>query len=67
MLSLIHVHCETNILIPSSRSRGSLFTGLSEHLESINHVTDAIECFHEMENDLGEELEDDQARWILRE
>ncbi|KAN0087823.1 hypothetical protein V8E55_006444 [Tylopilus felleus] len=29
---------------------------ICEHLESMDRMTDAVECFHEMTNDLGEEV-----------
>ena len=44
-----------------------IYRALCEHLESVNCVADAIECFHQMASELGQELEAEQARWILRE
>jgi hypothetical protein len=47
--------------------RFAVYRALCEHLDSVNRVADVIECFHKMASELGQELEGEQARWILRE
>jgi tetratricopeptide (TPR) repeat protein len=36
--------------------RVTVYCVVCEHLESMERMTDAVECFHEMTNDLGEEV-----------
>ena len=37
---------------------------ICERLEKINHITDAIECFHMMGNELAQEVQGNEANWV---
>ena len=47
--------------------RFTIYRVICEHLETIDHVTDAIECLQEMVGELADEtdIHDEQAKWIL--
>ena len=42
-----------------------IYRALCESLETIDRVTDAVACFHQMKNELVQEAEGEQADWIL--
>ncbi|KAF8547208.1 hypothetical protein OG21DRAFT_1501672 [Imleria badia] len=43
------------------------YRAICERLETINHITDVIECLQHMQNELGEEadMSDEQAKWVV--
>ncbi|KAF8546776.1 hypothetical protein OG21DRAFT_1527604 [Imleria badia] len=44
--------------------RFTVYRALCEHLEAIDRITDATECFHEMESELTHQTNSEQANWI---
>ncbi|KAF8547410.1 TPR-like protein [Imleria badia] len=48
-------------------ARFTIYRALCEHLETINRIFDASECFHEMVQELAGETDtqDEQAKWVL--
>ena len=40
---------------------------MCERLETVDRITDAIECFHEMENELVQQMQGEEAKWVLGE
>ena len=42
-----------------------IYQVICERLEAIDHVTDAVACFHEMSSELEQEMEGGEAGWIL--
>jgi hypothetical protein len=57
--------CRLKFNIP----RLTIYRTLCEGLETVEGITDAIECFHQMENELPEETitQGEQAKWVLGE
>ena len=45
----------------------AVYQALCERLETLNHVTDATECFHDMARNLEQETNNRQAKWIAGE
>ena len=47
--------------------RFTIYRVICEHLETIDHVTDAVECLQQMVSELADEtdIHDQQAKWIL--
>ena len=47
--------------------RFTIYRVICERLETIDHVTDAIECLQQMVGELADEtdIHDEQAKWIL--
>ena len=43
------------------------YHAICERLEVIGRITDAAECFHRMESELGPERHDEQAKWTAGE
>ena len=48
-------------------TRFSVYRAICERLEAIDRITDAAECFHKMENELGWKRHDEEAKWITGE
>ena len=50
-------------------SRFIIYRTICEQLDTLNRITDATECFHQMTSELGEEinLHGEQAEWVLGE
>ena len=50
-------------------SRFIIYRTICEHLDTLDEITDATECFHQMTTELGEEinLHIEQAEWVLSE
>ena len=44
--------------------RFTVYQVICERLEKINHITDAIECFHMMGNELAQEVQGNEANWV---
>jgi hypothetical protein len=47
--------------------RFTVYQTICERLETVNHITDAIECFHEMANELAQQMEGKEAKWVFGE
>lgn len=47
----------------------TIYQVLCDGLEAIEGVLDAVDCFHQMENEIPSEtlIQSDQAGWALRE
>jgi hypothetical protein len=47
--------------------RSTIYRAVCERLETIERITDAIECFHGMANELAGEIQGKEAKWVLGE
>ena len=45
----------------------TIYRAVCERLETTERLTDAIECFHGMANELGREIRGKEATWVLGE
>ncbi|KAF8553290.1 hypothetical protein OG21DRAFT_1267989 [Imleria badia] len=45
--------------------RFATYRAICEHLETIDCITDAIDCFHEMVPKLAQETDGEQEKWIM--
>ena len=49
--------------------RFAIYQAICSHLETANHLTDAIECFHQMNNELAGKthVRGEQVKWVAGE
>ena len=47
--------------------RFTVYQAICERLETVDHITDAIECFHEMKIELAQQIQGKEAKWVLGE
>ena len=44
--------------------RFTVYQAICERLETVGHIMDAIECFHEMVNELAQEIQGKEVKWV---
>lgn len=59
--------CWSDLRLKFIAPRISVYQALCEYLEAIDRITDATECIHEMECELAQETNNEQATWIISE
>jgi hypothetical protein len=63
LMCIVKLTLGTKFKVP----RFTVYRTICERLETANHIMDAIECFHEMVNELAQEIQGKGAKWVLGE